>query len=82
MPERWKKRYQPISTIKKNWYNNLEKEISEEEWDTAIKQTKNDSALGPTGITYPLLKNADSYMKRTLIKLANKCMDYEGMPKK
>ena len=45
--------------------------ISEEEWRNALSKTKNKSAPGMSGISYPLIKKAEKIVQRVFIILAD-----------
>ena len=82
MSERWKRIYRPAEEINTEDYKDLEQEVTLEEWEEALRNTKNKSAPGPTGITYPLLKEAGKEAKELFRTLANKCIILGIMPKK
>src|SRR5262249_23466548 len=79
---RWKQRYKPISSIKEEWYENLTEEITSEEWAKALESTKNNSAPGPSGITYPLIKRASMEAEDFFRKLGSECLRKGTMPRK
>ncbi|CAJ0824185.1 11768_t:CDS:2, partial [Entrophospora sp. SA101] len=58
LPERWEAQYKPKTEINKNWYDNIMKEPSFEEWKMIIKQLPNDKACGPSQINNEMIKHA------------------------
>src|SRR5260364_22466 len=53
----WKEQYKPKEGIKAEWYNQVSNKITLAEWDYALSTTRNTSAPGISGITYPILKH-------------------------
>ncbi|CAG8637937.1 12250_t:CDS:2, partial [Gigaspora rosea] len=74
MSNEWSRIYKPLEKIKESWYMELESEISLEEWFSALKETKNTSAPGPSGIEYRLIKQASISSQEIFRQLANKCL--------
>ena len=56
--------------------------ISEEEWRNALSKTKNKSAPGMSGISYPLIKKAEKIVQRVFIILADRCIAEGDIPLK
>ena len=56
----WKQIYEPQTEINEIWYKDLENNISEAEWLRILKELKNNTAPGITGIGYILIKQANS----------------------
>ena len=52
----WVKVYSPIKKIDNKIYEDLLGKVTEENWSNALNKTKNKSALGVSGISYPLIK--------------------------
>ncbi|CAG8813065.1 22379_t:CDS:2, partial [Gigaspora margarita] len=69
-----------IEPLKNRWslevveYELLLEEVTEEEWQEALEQTKGNSALGVSGITYPMIKKANRYTKEIFRYLASRCL--------
>ncbi|CAG8775043.1 20701_t:CDS:2 [Gigaspora margarita] len=57
------KELHPIEEINSKWYESLIKEVTEEEWEEALEQTKSKLASSMSGITYPMIKKANGYAK-------------------
>ena len=74
IPRKWIKIYNLIQEINSEIYCNLDNSISEEEWTEALKNTKPKSALGPLGISYPLIKKVGPLVQKVFRYLANICI--------
>src|SRR5260364_141867 len=81
MDNKWKEQYSPIEDIDRNWYKELTEEISEQEWLEAMKKTKNNSAPGASGITYPVLKKVGKKTNKILRTFAIMCIRSGKIPK-
>ena len=55
---RWAKTYSLIKKIDNKIYKDLLSKVTEEDWASALNKTKNKSAPGILGISYPLIKRA------------------------
>ena len=66
MTKKWKEIYRPIEELRKEVYESLTNEISEEEWIEALRKAKLKSAPGPSDISYPLIKKAGSLAQKYL----------------
>ncbi|CAG8851669.1 26919_t:CDS:1, partial [Gigaspora margarita] len=42
--------YKPQENIKPEWYDEVRKNVTIEEWENAVRDIKNNSALGQSGI--------------------------------
>ena len=82
MTKEWKEIYKPIERIKEDWYAELTSEITLEDWCAALKESKNTSAPGPSGIGYRLIKQAGLYAQVFFRQLANKCLIEGNIPDK
>ena len=74
MSSKWKNIYSPIQEIDSEIYNDLDTNISEEEWTEALKNTKSKSAPGLSGISYPLIKKVGSLTQKVFRHLAHLCI--------
>src|SRR5689334_12081816 len=63
MNKRWKRIYRSAEEINMESYRDLEQEVTLEEWEEALRNTKNKLAPEPTGITYSLPKEAGKEAK-------------------
>src|SRR6185436_3348299 len=52
---KWAQIYQPKKEIDEDWYKQLNKNITEEEWSEMLSELKNNTAPGISGITYMLI---------------------------
>ena len=77
LPRRWEKAYRPLEKVDPEIYNSLESEVSEPEWVEALRKTKSNSAPGPSGISYPLIKKVGPIAQKIFRHLANRCI-FEG----
>ena len=77
MLSRWKEVYNPLEKVNSRIYNSLKNKISEEEWLKALKETKSKSAPGLSGISYLLIKKAESIAQKVFIYLADLCRKKE-----
>src|SRR5260364_134736 len=82
MPNIWKERYAPLKDVEIEWYDEMLEEVRLEEWEAALQQVKNKSAPGPTGISYPLIKNVKLATKAIFTSLATECIKSGSIPKK
>ena len=64
--------YRPIAKINENIYDSLSKPISIQEQQAVLKDVKNKSASGSSGISYPLIRKAGSLAQELFLALANK----------
>ena len=71
MSSKWKNIYSPIQEIDSEIYNDLDTNISEEEWTEALKNTKSKSVPGLSGISYPLIKKVGSLTQKVFRHLAH-----------
>ncbi|CAG8812768.1 43477_t:CDS:1, partial [Gigaspora margarita] len=49
--------------INAKWYEPLLEEVTEEEWEDVLEQTKSKSVPSMSGIIYPIIKKANRYAK-------------------
>ena len=63
-----------IAKINENIYDSLSKPISIQEQQVVLKDVKNKSAPGSSGISYPLIRKAGSLAQELFLVLANKCI--------
>ena len=82
MTKEWKEIYKPMERIEEDWYAELISEITLEEWSAALKESKNTSAPGPSGIGYRLIKQAGLYAQVFFRQMANKCLIEGNIPDK
>jgi hypothetical protein len=82
MSEEWIKIYNPKEWIKESWYENLEEEIEEEEWENILRELKANTAPGISGISYILIKQAGKKSQKTFRAFANLVLKIGEMPKK
>src|SRR5437868_1716756 len=82
LSERWIEAYSPLERLNSDIYNNMYDKISEEEWRNALSKTKNKSAPGMSGISYPLIKKAGKVAQRVFIILADRCIAEGDIPLK
>ena len=72
----------PIAKINENIYDSLSELISIQEWQAIHKDVKNKSAPGSSGISYSLIRKADSLAQELFLALANKCIKERDIPTK
>ena len=82
MSNKWKNIYSPIQEIDSEIYNDLDTNISEEEWTEALKNTKSKSALGLSRISYSLIKKVGSLTQKVFRHLAHLCIQDSEIPLK
>ena len=58
MTEEWKKEYEPKREIQEEWYEEVTKNIEEEEWKQSLDIAKGETAPGASGISYIMLSKA------------------------
>jgi exonuclease III len=80
MSKKWKEIYTPIEDIRKEVYEDLMSEITEEEWTEALRKAKLKSAPGPSNISYPLIKRAGPFAQKVFRQLANICLKKGEIP--
>ncbi|CAJ0900770.1 1420_t:CDS:2 [Entrophospora sp. SA101] len=80
LPERWEAQYKPKTEINKNWYDNIMKEPSFEEWKMIIKQLPNDKACGPSQINNEMIKHAVNKVQKIMWRLICFCMKIGDIP--
>jgi hypothetical protein len=78
----WEEIYYPKPNISREWYNNLEDEIGEEEWQGMLAELKNNTAPGVSGITYTLLKAANISTQKIFRTFAWICIKKARIPDK
>ena len=80
LPNRWVDAYSLVKKVKREIYNNLDDNITEDEWSTALSNAKNKSAPGVSSISYPLIKKAGKIAQKTFLILANRCLAEGDIP--
>ena len=69
IPPNWLSIYEPISSINKEWYNNLLIEITPTEIHETIIKLPNNKAAGPSEISYDIIKKITSPELLNFLKL-------------
>src|SRR5260363_107885 len=80
--EEWAQVYAPLERVQEKWFEALDKDISEEEWEGMLKDLKRNTALGVSGITYTLIKAADSETQKVFRSFAGLCIQLGRIPTK
>src|SRR5260364_180842 len=78
----WKEQYKTREEIEEEWYNQVSNKITLAEWEHALSTTRNTSAPGISGITYPILKHIGKFTKQFCIDLMSKCLTSGKIPMK
>jgi len=80
IPDEWKSQYLPQDHVQPSWYSTLMDPISLEEWMNIVKESPNNKASGPSGITYELIKHLGTTMQKSLLHLINACIRLSVIP--
>ena len=73
------KAYSLIKKIDNKIYKDLSSKVTEEDWASALNKTKNKSAPGVSGISYPLIKRAGQIAQKLFRLLADHCIAKEDI---
>ena len=73
------KAYRLIAEINENIYEPLSELISMQEQQVVLKDVKNKSASGSSGISYPLIRKASNLVQKLFLVLANKYIKEEDI---
>src|SRR5260363_94512 len=74
MAEEWQEIYRPQGWIEEKWYDKLEEEIDENEWEEVLRELKVGTAPGLSGISYIMIKRAGSGAQQIFKGMANLCI--------
>ena len=80
MSKCWKEIYEPRADIKEEQYQDIEKKIEEEEQNDMLKELKNGTASGISGISYILIKRANRSTQSFFREFANLCIRVGKIP--
>src|SRR5260363_5517 len=80
--EEWAQVYAPLERVQEKWFEALDKNISEEEWEGMLKYLKRNTAPGVSGITYTLIKAADNETQKVFRSFAGLCIQLGRIPTK
>src|SRR6185437_7854518 len=80
IPIDWIDQYKPKDDINVHIYDQLCSIISETEVLEAINSLPNGKAVGPSGISYEMLKNLSTSMKKLPTKIINACLILGDIP--
>src|SRR3989440_163677 len=80
IPDEWQAQYLPQDHVQPTWYSALMDPISFEEWMNIVKESPNNKASGPSGITYELIKHLGTAMQNMLLHLINACIRLSVIP--
>jgi hypothetical protein len=74
LPQDWQEIFAPRSNITQHSLNQLTKQISMDELESALKCSSNNKANGPSNISYEDLKHLQKDSKSILLKIFNLCI--------
>jgi exonuclease III len=78
----WKEEYNPKSWIQQEWYEEVMKEITEEDWYDSLSAAKANTAPGISGISYILIRRAGPKATKAFLLLINTILKTQIFPKK
>ena len=78
--EEWKKEYLPKTNINKKWYDDLMSPITEEEFNTTLKDLPNGKASGISLISYEMLKKLGPNARRIVREFFSLCLAKGSCP--
>src|SRR5260363_72127 len=74
MNDKWKAAYQPLEEVQEDWFEDLLRDVTTEEWTSSLQDVKPKSAPGLLGIGYPLIKKAGKKAIYFFCKFASICL--------
>src|SRR6185295_7780076 len=80
--ERWEEIYKPKEFIKKEWYKDLNQDISEAEWNEMLQGLKKKTAPGISGIIYTLIQAAGAKTHEIFRMFVEICIKTGIIPEK
>ena len=80
LPDRWYNQYKPISSIDCQIYEHLMVSPTIDEWIQTINSMPNDKAMGPSKISFEMLKHVGPECQKFLTELFSLCLIHNSIP--
>ena len=74
MNNKWKKEYEPLTSINQEWFKDLTNEIQEKKLDEAMYELPLKKASGPSEISYEHLKHLGKAGRNCIREIFNICL--------